>query len=238
MDPTPDERLLACFQKALAHELPNQLIALQGLARLLEEEEAQRLSADGRDYLRRLAAAARRTHALVGALVEVGRLSRQDHRPERLDPAEVAAEALAEVRQLFPGQEVEYDGPHDAPVVTAPRAALRQALVQLLRYAAAAQGGRPLRVALRAGPAELRLAADTPPVPAGRLATLFEPFAAAAGTGLELFLARQLVEGWGGTVRAEPSAGKGIEFVISWPSTAAGPPGTTDDRPRTTDETP
>ena len=42
------ERLLGCFQKALGHELPNQLVALQGLARLIEMEQADRLDEEGR----------------------------------------------------------------------------------------------------------------------------------------------------------------------------------------------
>src|SRR5437899_1008822 len=37
------ERLLACFQKALGHEMPNQLVAIGGLLRLLELEEGERL---------------------------------------------------------------------------------------------------------------------------------------------------------------------------------------------------
>ena len=54
------ERLLGCFQKALGHELPNQLVALQGLARLIEMEQADRLDDEGRAHLLRLADLARR----------------------------------------------------------------------------------------------------------------------------------------------------------------------------------
>src|SRR5262245_32158836 len=56
------ERLLACFRRAAGHDLPNQLVGLQGLLHVLELEEADRLSADGRAYLQRLVAAARRAH--------------------------------------------------------------------------------------------------------------------------------------------------------------------------------
>jgi hypothetical protein len=62
------ERLLAVLRQGLAHDLPNHLIALEGLARLLEAEEGERLSAEGRDYVGRLAAAAARAHAVVASL--------------------------------------------------------------------------------------------------------------------------------------------------------------------------
>ena len=41
MQTSPQERLLACYQQALGHDLPNKLVALQGIARLLEEELAE-----------------------------------------------------------------------------------------------------------------------------------------------------------------------------------------------------
>ena len=57
------------MQKALGHELPNQLIAVQGLARLLDTE-TERLSDDGKEYLQRLGAAAQRSHEMVRALAD------------------------------------------------------------------------------------------------------------------------------------------------------------------------
>ena len=70
------ERLLACFEKAVRHELPNQLVAIQGLARLVAEEQANRLDPEGRYQLDRLIALARRTDALVRVLADLARFSR------------------------------------------------------------------------------------------------------------------------------------------------------------------
>ncbi len=77
--------LLAALQQALGHDLPNQLIAVQGLARLLELEQGERLSAEGRDYLARLAAAAARAHALVAELAGLVRQARQAPPPAPTD---------------------------------------------------------------------------------------------------------------------------------------------------------
>src|SRR5947209_3364292 len=70
------ERLLACFQKAVGHELPNELVAIRGLVQVLEMEEEERLDAAGRDYLHRLAAASDRVAALVSGLANMGRTFR------------------------------------------------------------------------------------------------------------------------------------------------------------------
>jgi hypothetical protein len=73
--PTADRlaRLLAVLEKALGHDLPNQLIAVQGLARLLEQDHGERLGAEGRDYLGRLAAGAAKAHALAADLATLVR---------------------------------------------------------------------------------------------------------------------------------------------------------------------
>ena len=47
---------MGVVQEALGHQLPNQLVALQGLARLLEEGEGGNLSPKGREQLGRLKA--------------------------------------------------------------------------------------------------------------------------------------------------------------------------------------
>jgi signal transduction histidine kinase len=214
------ERLLALFQKALGHELPNRLIAVQGLARLLELEEGERLGAEGRDYLGRLAAAAEEAHGLVAALAEVVRLGRAP--AGAVDLAEVAAEAVAEAEQLAAGRTVEYYWPRQACLLVAPRPALRKVLVLLLRRAGTAgTGGRPLRVdvcaRLTRKDVEIRVSDDGAAIPNETIERLFEPFAGADGSGLGLFLVRHLAEGWGGTVRVESHPGRGTEFVVTCP---------------------
>lgn len=70
--PIPDriDCLLGVLQKALGHELPNYLVAIQGLARVLEMDQAQRLDDEGKDHLRRVAVAAQRAHELTLTLAD------------------------------------------------------------------------------------------------------------------------------------------------------------------------
>src|SRR5258708_14346566 len=67
------EQLLACFQQVVGHELPNHLIAIQGLARVLEIEEGASLNPESREYLRRLGANAGRGQLLPSPLAGIGR---------------------------------------------------------------------------------------------------------------------------------------------------------------------
>ncbi|HZT79008.1 MAG TPA: HAMP domain-containing sensor histidine kinase [Gemmataceae bacterium] len=213
-------RLLAVLQKALGHELPNVLVGVQGLARLVELEEAERLSADGRAYLGRLAAGAGRAHALVTALAEVARLGRPYPAAEPVDLAEVAAEAVAEAKQLATPRAVDYHGPEQSVILSAPRPALRKALVLLLRRAAAAgKGCRRVEVTARVvgNRAEVRVADDGPAVPPEKAGRLFEPFTDPDDPGLDLFLVAQLAEGWGGGARAESGPGPRKAIVLTCP---------------------
>jgi signal transduction histidine kinase len=213
------ERLLACFQQALGHELPNQLVALQGLARMLDLEQGDRLDADGRGRLLRLADLARGADRLVRSLAEIGRLCRDPGPREAVCLAEAAREAAAEVNLLSPGQRVEYHFQEPSPVLTVSPRGLRHVLVQLIRNAAqAAVPGRALHVEV-GGRRETAGVAwwvkdDGRGLSEAEAPNLFEPFVGGDGAGLGLFLVRQVVAGWGGSVRVQSEPGRGATFTV------------------------
>ncbi len=225
MDPAHNDRLLTALQKALGHELPNRLLAIQGLTRLLDMEHGSSLDGDGKEYMQRLAAAAQRTHVLIKALADLIRLVRSAELPEVLSLPEALREAVAEVKQLCSGAAFEYHFPQTGPCVRVPRLALRQVALHLLRNAAqAALPDRSLRIAVGArevGPsAEFWVSDNGRGIAAQQQAKLFEPFSgsAAAGAGLGLFLVRHVIEAWGGVVRAESAPGQGSTFTVTLPS--------------------
>lgn len=229
MNPTRDEatdRLLAALQKALGHELPNRLIAIQGFAQLLDLEEAERLSPDGRDYLRRLSAATQRASALIKGLAELVRAACATEVAERFCLGDALREAAAELIQLAPGANIEYDWEEAGPNVQLPRAAFRQVVGHLLRNAAqAAVPGRPLRVTLgasaAAGDVEFWVGDNGRGLAPAQQGRLFEPFAgrdaAAPGAGLGLVVVRQVVEGWGGTLRVQSESDRGCTVTVTLP---------------------
>jgi signal transduction histidine kinase len=224
--PSPDltGQLLACFQKALGHELPNQLVALQGLARLLEGEAG--LGPEVRPLVGRLADLARRADGLVRALADLGRLCRERPPGPPLAPADVVREAAAEVNFVSPGVVIEYHLENALPDVTVPRRPLYQVLSHLLRNAVqAAVLERALRIGVgaRHGPEGVSfwVADNGRGLSEAQTARLFEPLSATAaggGCGLGLFLVRQVVAGWGGAVRAESEPGRGTRFTVLVPA--------------------
>lgn len=210
------ERLLGCYQKALGHELPNQLVALQGLARLLEIEQGDRLDEEGRGRLLHLADLARRADSLARALAEIGRLTRDAGPAETVSLPEAAREAVAEVNLLSSGWSIEYHFAAEASTLRLPRRGLRLVLVHLLRNAVQAGGGRsrPLEVGSRRTPegVEFWVKDDGRGLSEAQQAGLFECFA--GGAGLGLFLVRQVVAGWGGAVGVHSEPGKGAVFTL------------------------
>ena len=217
------ERMLACFQQALGHELPNQMVAILSLARVLEETQAAVLDAEGRACLERLTAAAQRSGRQLNTLAEIGRLCRDARGEERVSLPEVAREAAAEVHLLCNQAVIEYDFQAGLPLLAVSRRALHQVFVHLLRNAAqAALPTRPLRI--RVGGWCHQIGVEFWVADNGRGLSgvspekLFEAFAGhranASGQGLGLFLVRQLAAKWRGALRVQSEPGEGTTFTL------------------------
>jgi signal transduction histidine kinase len=211
------ERLAACFQKALGHELPNQLVNMQGLARLVLLEQGERLDEEGRHHLERLADLAQRTGGLVRALAEVGRLTRDPGPLEAVALPDATKEAAAELNLLSSGWSIQYDFMPDASVLAVSRRTLRLALLHLIRNAVQADGGKvtPLEVGSRRTPegVEWWVKDDGRGFSETQQGRLFDCFTG-GGAGLGLFLVRQIVAGWGGAIRVRSEPGRGTTITV------------------------
>ncbi len=237
------EWLLGAFQQALGHELPNRLVAIQGLARLLLVDQGDRLDSSARDILERIADVAQETDRTVRGLAEVGRLERNPGPTEIVSLNEIVIEAVAEAKLLFNSHPVEYIIQESMPTVVVPRPGLYVVLQHLLKNAhRAVQTSSAARIEVRArltpAGAELWIVDNGSGLSAAQQERLFEPsFAAAAsGPGFNLFLVRQVVSGWGGSVRVFSEPNKGATFMIRLPAecrrSASGGQGTLGDGKR------
>jgi signal transduction histidine kinase len=211
--------LLACYQQALGHELPNLLVALQGMARLIAAEHAAGLDADGRALLARVADLARRADFLARATASVGRVCRGANATAAVPLSDAVREALAEVNLAFPAANVEYVVAPEMPVLKVSRRAIHQMLVQLLTNAfRAALPDRPLQVTVTARRTgcgvEIRVADNGRGVPVEIASRLGQPFAAGTGPGLGLFMVRQLVAARGGSLHVTSEPGQGTAVTI------------------------
>jgi signal transduction histidine kinase len=220
--------LLAAFQEALGHELPNRLVAIQGLARLLEVDVAG-IGAEHRLLLARIAEGAERAHRLVRTLAQVGHLCREacSHLPT--DVIEASREAGAAWSALSSGARLEYDLPKVLPPVAASRPALTRAILELLRNAALAapSAAFPVELGGRATPSAVEVwVADhgrgLPEVPPERLFAPFQHSVSPAGLGLGLFIVRQLVACWHGAIHVRSTPETGARFALLVPRLAEG----------------
>src|SRR5262249_7679615 len=120
------------MHKVFSHDLPNQLVVIQSLTSLVQEE-ADRLSDEGRDSLRRLGAAAGRAGDMVYFLKDMERLARLAEPMEEIALTALAREARAELPPPPPLRELRVETSWPAASVIAGRRSLHQAVVLLLR---------------------------------------------------------------------------------------------------------
>ena len=87
-------------------------------------------------------------------------------------------------------------------------------------------------VGLRMAEGQLVVTDNGGGIPADQLERIFEPTfsTTTSGTGLGLAIVRRLVEGWGGTVRAESAAGEGTAFTVRFAEPTRGSVGSTPPR--------
>jgi light-regulated signal transduction histidine kinase (bacteriophytochrome) len=222
-----DEQLLGGFRHLLGHELPNQMIALQGLLRLIETDESAGLTPGGRELLERVGALAQHIHEMVQEMAELCRLRYNSDPLDDLSFAEVAREAAAETSQLSPGRAIEYDFPDAGVRLAAHRQLLKRVLVELARWILAADPAAShnriyFEARALAAATELRIRNSD-----SRVATeafkafkqaLMENVPAALANQLGLFLVRQVVERRGGTVAVEAEGDQGVSVSIRWPA--------------------
>jgi signal transduction histidine kinase len=220
------ELLNDSFQRALGHELPNQFVAVGGLARLVEAELGDRLEGKSAEYLDRLATLVRKSDILVRALADIGRMCRSPGPVAAVSLKQVVQEAATEVKVLFARRAVEYHFQDEMPLVQVPQLPLKRALVHLFRNALEASVGE--------GPAVVRVTADANPegialhvtdegrgLSEAEMGQLFQPFsagAASAGQGLGLFFVCQAAALWGGGVCVRSEPGRGSTFTLLFPA--------------------
>jgi hypothetical protein len=190
-------RLLQCMHKVFSHDLPNQMVVLQSLLQMLQMEELDRLSPDGREYVERLNSAARKAGGLVRFLKEMARLHGYQPQLEEVALSGLARELRAELNQLCPQQTLEYSWDWEVPSVRADYRPFYQALLGMLLGRVEAAGpicrlGAGSRAVARGVELEFRVA---PAPPAGRNALEQRP---------EVVLAREWLAAGGVELAFDP----------------------------------
>jgi hypothetical protein len=214
----------AKFLAVTAHELRTPIGVLGGAAETLARHWSDLEESERADLLGALEAGTSRLRRLLDDLLTASRLQASSLEVGRdvVRVADTVSDALATVARTWPGARVEVDVDPETAVY-ADRDRLAQVLDNLLGNALR-HGEQPVR--LSAEPAADRVLIQVRDsgtgVPEHMQSRLFERFATGrskGGTGLGLFIVRELVRAQGGDARYEP-AGPGEPagvFVVSLP---------------------
>jgi PAS domain S-box-containing protein len=226
------EQVKSDFVAAVSHELRTPLTSIYGFAETLLREDVLFGEEERRIFLGYIASESERLTEIVDQLLAVARLDAGDLHvePEPVDVASVVSEVVRTVEETgyVNGQRFEVDLPPEPLAAEADRDKLRQVFSILMENALkySPSGGTVTVGARRTSDrVEVRVVDEGAGIPVGEQERIFRKFYRAestvrdggGGTGLGLFIARELVTAMGGRIWVESTEGEGSSFAFELP---------------------
>jgi PAS domain S-box-containing protein len=226
------EKTRSDFVATASHELRTPLAAVYGAVRTLRREDVELSDEDTAAFLEMIESEATRLARIVEQILLAGQLDADAVELEltECDPSEVAARVL-ESAQLHVPKTIELrldvDG---APKISCDENKLRQVLVNLVDNAVK-YSPRSARVELRVrngdGSCVIDVVDEGLGIPPTERERIFEKFyrldpeqtQGVGGSGLGLYICRELVERMDGRLSVESEPGKGSRFTLELPVT-------------------
>jgi signal transduction histidine kinase len=218
------------FVATISHELRTPMTAVYGAAATLLHREDHLTPVQRRQLLEMIAAEARRLAQITEEVLLTSQLDRGDLRIER-EPVDVADVVKATVdamaSQLPEEVKIDVELPPELSPAAGDRDRLQQVLLNLLDNAVkyGASGSVKVRVDTENGSAHIAVADDGPGIPFADQERIFEKFyrgdpelvRAPSGTGLGLYISRELVRRMGGELAVSSRPGAGATFTVELP---------------------
>jgi PAS domain S-box-containing protein len=213
-------RELEAFSYSVSHDLRAPLRALDGFARIINDKEADHLSAEGREMLGRIHANAGKMGALIDDILQFARVGRRGMELVNVDMAAMARDVANDLKAEYPQAEVTIA---ELPRVRGDAAMLRQVWVNLIGNALkfSSKVEQP-RIAVGSVPWNGQLSFFVKDNGAGfdmahsaKLFQVFHRFHAERefpGTGAGLAIVKRIVERHAGRIWAESQTGTGAVF--------------------------
>lgn len=219
---------LGRLSAGVIHELNTPLSVIVSAAQMIEREEG--LSDFVLEMVKRINQEAQRLSQITRGILSFAR--QEEVEGAETDLNETLQEVIAflkyeaQKRSIKVIEELDYD----LTPLAGNANRLKQVLINLVMNALQAmeEGGRlALRTAmLNPGEVQIQVADTGTGISEETMARIFEPFyttkAPGEGTGLGLFITKQIVEALGGRIEVASKAGKGTTFTIVLPLPSAG----------------
>lgn len=212
----------------ISHELRTPMAAVYGAAETLLRRD-DLAPEQRRELLAMIGAQAARLTAIVESVLLTSRLDRGDVEVDR-EPVDVTKVARATVEamrsRLTPAVSLELEAGQDAVNAAGDADRIQQVLVNLLDNAIKYGGGSPVTVRVDRVDGVVRLSVRDfgPGLSAAEQARIFDKFyragpqlTRAGGTGLGLYISRELVRRMGGRLDVHSELGAGATFVLELP---------------------
>jgi PAS domain S-box-containing protein len=216
---------LEAFSYSISHDLRAPLRAIDGFARILDEDYTARLDDEGRRVLGTICGEARRMGQLIDDLLAFSRMSRQHVEPAQIDMTALAQAVFDECAAQAPGRQLQFKV-QPLPPAQGDHAMLRQVLANLISNAI--KYTRPRTVAeieiggRTEGGENLYYVKDNgvgfDMKHAGKLFGVFQRLHSEAefeGTGVGLALVQRVIHRHGGRVWAEGKLNEGAVFYFT-----------------------
>ena len=216
---------LEAYAHSIAHNLRAPLRGIAGLSDLIEAEESEHLSPEGKAHLARVRKAMVRMDALIVGLLEYSRVSREEYRHEPIALEDVVEEAVRREHHELTSKNAALTIEKPMPVILGHRPALMEVLTQLLSNAlkfVPSDRNPVIRITAKLLEDKVLVTVEDNGIGVeaeyqDRIFGVFERLGhqeLVPGTGIGLAIVRKCMERMGGTVGVDSIPGQGSKFWI------------------------
>ncbi|MEA3076066.1 MAG: hypothetical protein QOF60_974, partial [Actinomycetota bacterium] len=223
------DRMRDDFVATVSHELRTPLTSIIGFTSMLMEPPRPLTEKEQAESLAMVRKGARRLERLVFNLLEVSRIEARTQiaptAPVDVDAA--CRDVVAEMQETYPGRQITVHPGSGALRAIGNRLSIEQILGNLVGNALKYGDGSPVTVDVDESEPDtvtLRVSDRGPGIPESEHERIFDRFhrldhqAVQAGTGLGLYISRQLATAMGGTLTISSNGGKGATFSLTLPA--------------------
>ena len=222
------EELQSDFVATISHELRTPMAGVYGAAETLLHRDAELSGEQRRQLLEMIATQATRLKQMTEVVLLTSQLERDDLPIARtpVDMVELVHATVETLGSQLPTSSVSVECDASVGAAAGDRDRIQQVLVNLLDNAVKYGGGNvSVRVDARNGYVRVSVSDEGPGIPPGEQQRIFEKFYRSdaqqtlgpGGTGLGLYISRELVRRMEGRLDVSSAPGRGATFVVELP---------------------